>query len=38
MVLISANVPEAKISLVKVDQPCEARFYGFPGVVYSAAR
>jgi len=36
MVLISANVPETKISSVKVDQSCEARFYGFPGIVYSA--
>ncbi|HEX3727407.1 MAG TPA: efflux RND transporter periplasmic adaptor subunit, partial [Pirellulales bacterium] len=36
MVLISANVPEAKISLVKEGQACEARFYGFPGVVFSA--
>jgi len=36
MVLISANVPEAKISSVKVDQSCEARFYGFPGLVFAA--
>jgi len=31
-----ANVPETKISSVKVDQSCEARFYGFPGILYSA--
>ena len=36
MVLISANVPEAKMSSVKVEQACEARFYGLPGVVFSA--
>lgn len=36
MVLISANVPESKISLVVSGQSCEARFFGFPGDVYSA--
>lgn len=36
MVLISANVPEDKIGLVKAGQACDARFYGFPTEVYSA--
>ncbi len=36
MVLVSANVPEAKISLAKVGQTCEVRFFGLPGVVYTA--
>ncbi|MBX9788973.1 MAG: efflux RND transporter periplasmic adaptor subunit [Pirellulales bacterium] len=36
MVLVSANVPEAKIGLVKEGQGCEVRFFGLPGVVYSA--
>jgi hypothetical protein len=36
MVLISANVPEAKMSLVKQGQSCQARFYGFPTEMYSA--
>lgn len=36
MVLVSANVPEAKIGLVKVGQTCEVRFFGLPGVVYTA--
>ena len=36
MVLLSANVPESKISLVHVGQPCEVHFFGFPGAVFSA--
>ncbi len=36
MVLVSANVPEAKIGLAKVGQTCEVRFFGLPGVVYTA--
>ncbi len=36
MVLISANVPEAKMSAVTVDQDCQVTFYGFPGEVFSA--
>jgi membrane fusion protein, heavy metal efflux system len=36
MVLISANVPEAKMSLVKEGQACQAKFYGFPDDLYSA--
>lgn len=36
MVLIAANVPESKISMVHVGQGCEARFYGYPRTVYSA--
>ncbi len=36
MVLVSANVPESKISLVKHGQPCDVIFYGFPGKIFSA--
>jgi multidrug efflux pump subunit AcrA (membrane-fusion protein) len=36
MVLLSANVPESKISLVYLGQPCEVHFFGFPGAVFSA--
>jgi membrane fusion protein, heavy metal efflux system len=36
MVLIAANVPESKIGLVREQQACEARFYGFPETLYSA--
>jgi membrane fusion protein, heavy metal efflux system len=34
LVLIVAEVPEAKVGLVKVNQPCEAQFFGVPGHVY----
>lgn len=34
LVLVVAEVPEAKIGLVKVDQACEAKFFGVPDVVY----
>src|SRR6185295_1428873 len=34
MVLVSANVPEAKLSLVYEEQACEAHFYGYMGQVY----
>ncbi len=36
MVLISANVPEAKISLVEEGQSCEARFFSLPTRVFMA--
>ncbi len=36
MVLVSANVPEAKIGLVSVGQSCQVKFFGVPGVTYSA--
>jgi membrane fusion protein, heavy metal efflux system len=36
MVLISANVPEARMSLVEQGQACSVQFYGIPENVYSA--
>jgi multidrug efflux pump subunit AcrA (membrane-fusion protein) len=36
MVLVTANVPEAKISLVQVGQSCQARFFAFPGKEFAA--
>lgn len=36
MVLIAANVPEAKVSLVREQQACEARFFAFPQSLYTA--
>src|SRR5262249_5487569 len=34
LVLVVADVPEAKIGLVQVGQPCEARFFSVPDKVY----
>ena len=34
LVLVVADVPEAKVALVKVGQPCDARFFGVPDKVY----
>ncbi|MBI2824391.1 MAG: efflux RND transporter periplasmic adaptor subunit [Planctomycetia bacterium] len=34
MVLVVANVPETKVALVREEQPCEARFYGYPDRVF----
>jgi multidrug efflux pump subunit AcrA (membrane-fusion protein) len=34
LVLVVAEVPEAKIGLVKADQACEAKFFGVPDLVY----
>jgi hypothetical protein len=34
MAIISADVPELKIGLVRPDQRCEMRFYGLPDRVY----
>jgi multidrug efflux pump subunit AcrA (membrane-fusion protein) len=36
MVLVSANVPEAKIALVSRGQSCVVKFFGLPGAVFSA--
>lgn len=36
MVLISAQAPEGKISLIHEQQACQARFYGFPNKDFSA--
>jgi cobalt-zinc-cadmium efflux system membrane fusion protein len=34
MVLVVANVPETKVALIKEEQPCEARFYGYADRVF----
>lgn len=34
LILVVAEVPEAKVMLVTVGQPCEARFFGDPTKVY----
>jgi hypothetical protein len=36
MVLVSANVPEAKISQVHEEQACRVRFYAFPDKAFDA--
>lgn len=36
MVLIVANVPEIRMSLVHERQACEVEFYGFPDIVFPA--
>src|SRR3989449_3578596 len=32
--LVMADVPEARVGLVAAEQACEARFYGFPDMVF----
>lgn len=34
MVLVVANVPETKVALIKEEQPCEARFYGYADRIF----
>jgi hypothetical protein len=34
MAIISADVPELKIGLIRTDQRCEMRFYGLPDRIY----
>jgi cobalt-zinc-cadmium efflux system membrane fusion protein len=36
MVLVSANVPETRVSLVKEGQACRVRFYAYPEKVFDA--
>lgn len=36
LVLLSANVPEGKLSLVHAGQACQARFYSYPNSVFTA--
>ena len=36
MVLVTANVPEAKMAIVQVGQACQARFFALPDAVFSA--
>lgn len=36
MVLVAAQVPESKISLIHEQQSCQARFFGVPDKTYSA--
>ena len=36
MVLVAANVPEAKVSQVHEGQSCEVEFYGYPDKIFPA--
>ena len=36
MAIISADLPELKIGLIRPDQECEMRLYGLPGRIYTA--
>lgn len=36
MVLVSANVPEARVSQVREGQACQVRFYGYPDKLFPA--